>query len=180
MQLSAGVIRTMPRMSTYPRLTSDLFAQLQAVPASRDRDLEYRPCAVTLDDGREYLAVYVVPYTPYIRLWGVRPEADPGKHHVPIDRVQSIRESPMRLPAPLANQLYVAGESGMGYTVFAVEFANGSSRAYVTGNAVDFIEPPPGCRAQDAVRVLPHQGRERAHHMTIAYAWCIYEGVEAG
>src|SRR5262249_23689908 len=108
------------------------------------------------------------------------PEADAGKRHVPLSRVRSIRESPLRLPATLANQLYSAGESGMGYTVFTVEFADGSTRAYVTGNAVDFIEPPPGCRAQDAVRVLPHEGRNHAHHLAVEYAWCIYEDVEAG
>lgn len=163
-------------MRHYPQLNAELVDQLRAVPPSQDGGLEYRPCAVTLDDGQEEMAVYVVPHAAYIRQWGVLPEDDPGKRNVPLARVRSIRDSPYRLPSRLANELYSAGESGMGYTVFTVEFANGFRRAYVTGNAVDFIDPPPGMHVHDACRVFPHQGREQAHQVAIQYAWCIYEG----
>jgi hypothetical protein len=39
---------------------------------------------------------------------------------VAIQDVTQIADSPVRLPAELANQLYAAGESGMGYVVFTV------------------------------------------------------------
>jgi hypothetical protein len=133
---------------------------------------------VTLDDGRELPCVYVVDRQPYIQLWGVYPERDPGKRAVPIASVRRIAESPFRLPARLADELYRAGESGMGYTVFTVEFGNSARQAYVAGNAVDFIDPPAGLRASDAVGVRPHEGRHDAGPRPIEYYWCLYDGVE--
>jgi hypothetical protein len=112
-------------------------------------------------------------------MWGVYPEDDRGKRSVSIKSVRRIVDSPKRLPAHLANELYRAGESGMGYTVFTVEFRNGARQAYVTGNAVDFIEPPPGLRASDAVAVRPHEGRQEAKAKSIDYHWCLYDGVES-
>jgi hypothetical protein len=164
--------------SRYPPLPQRLHEQLRRVPASRDREIEYRPCAVTLDDGSELPCVYVVDHEAYIRLWGVYPESDSGKRAVPVSSVRHIEDSPNRLPAPLADELYRAGESGMGYTVFTVEFRDGRRQAYVTGNAVDFIDPPPGVRAADAVRVRTHEGRQGAKHPSVDYYWCLYDGVE--
>jgi hypothetical protein len=140
--------------------------------------MEYKPCAVTLADGTELICVYVVDSKPYIRQWGVYPESDPGKRSVSIAHVRQIRDSPNRLPAALADCLYGAGESGMGYTVFTVEFKDGTRRDYVTGNAVDFIDPPAGLSASDAVRVYPHQGRREAMRRSIEYYWCLYDGLE--
>ena len=166
-------------MTKYPPISRELYDQLRQVPASYDGDLEYRPCAVALDDGRELSCVYIVDQKPYIRMWGVYPADDRGKLSVSISSVRRIADSPSRLPARLANELYRAGESGMGYTVFTVEFTSGASRAYVTGNAVDFIEPPPGLRASDAVAVRPHEGRQEAESQSIDYYWCLYDGVES-
>jgi len=115
----------MPRYSAIPRR---LLKELEAVPPSLDRDVKYHPCAVTLDDGRELGRVYVMKYEPYIRLWGVTPEQDPAKRSISIERVVSIRESPFRLPPHLATSLYSAGESGMGYCIFTVEFSTAPSR----------------------------------------------------
>lgn len=165
-------------MPIFPPIKSALYEQLRQVPASRDGGLEYRPCAVTLDDGRELPCVYVVDRKSYIRVWGVYPEDDRGKPSVPIESVRRITDSPNRLPARLANELYRAGESGMGYTVFTVEFSNRACQAYLTGNAVDFIDPPTGLRASDAVSVRPHEGRQEAKQRSVDYYWCLYDGVE--
>jgi hypothetical protein len=164
----------MPRYAAIPR---HLKNELDRIPPSRDRGLEYFPCAVTLDDGRELERVYVAEYEPYIRLWGVTPEQDPAKSSVAIERVASIRESPYRLPPGLATELYAAGESGMGYSIFTVEFADGSREAYVTGNAVDFITAPEGLRASDARKVFPHKGRDASPRRGADYSWCLYQGV---
>jgi hypothetical protein len=158
----------------YAKLTPGLTAQLRRVPPSRDGRLEYHPCRVTLDDGRIVDCVYIVEAGAYLVKWGVWPEDDPGKRSVPIERVVTIEESPHRLPASLANRLYEAGESGMGYSLFTVEFRDGTEQAYVTGSAVDFIDPPPGLRASDAVRVLPHKGRDRGPREGPDYTWCLY------
>ena len=163
---------------SYPALPRALAEQLHRVPPSHDRRLEYRPCAVTLADGRELPCVYVVDAAAYLRVWGVYPERDPAKRAVPLAAVRGIRESSHRLPAALADTLYRAGESGMGYTVFTVEFSDGRRQAYVAGNAVDFIAAPPGLWAADAVRVRPHEGREAAPLPAVDYHWCLYDGVE--
>jgi hypothetical protein len=164
----------------YPVLPTHLVRQLGVVPPSRDGDLEYRPCAVTVDDGSEIECVYVVDYEAYLRHWGVRPEDDPGKLWVPLERVRALRESSYRLPAALADELYQAGESGMGYTVFTVEFADGRRQAYVGGNAIDFINPPGGLNAADARRVCPHEGRQETPRRVLPYHWCLYDGKAKG
>jgi hypothetical protein len=165
-------------MTRYPALPRDLVEDLRRVPSSRDRGMEYKPCAVTLADGAELACVYVLDCKPYIRHWGIYPECDPGKRSVSITRVRRIRDSPNRLPPALADCLYRAGESGMGYMVFTVEFKDGTRHAYLTGNAVDFISPPSGLCASDAVRVYPHEGRQEAKQPSVEYHWCLYDGLE--
>jgi len=165
-------------MPQYPAIPRHLKDQLHLITPSRDRDLEYFPCAVTLDDGRELERVYVMEYEPYIRVWGVAPEQDSGKSSVAIERIACIRESPHRLPPNLATELYAAGESGMGYCIFTVEFADGSRQAYVTGNAVDFITPPSDLQCAAARKVFPHKGRDAGPRHGPDYFWCLYQGVQ--
>lgn len=168
-------------MRRYPPLSSELCEQLRRVPASHDGSMEYRPCAITLRSGVELPCVYVVDSKRYIQAWGVWPEDDRAKRSVPIGSVLKIEDSPNRLPAHLADELYRAGESGMGYTVFTVEFANGKQRAYLTGNAVDFIVPPHGVRASESLHVRPHDGRHEAKPCSLEYYWCLYDdGEQAG
>ena len=169
-----GWHRTKRDARPYAALTPSLAAQLRAVPPSRDGRLEYYPCRVTLDDGRRLDCVYVVDADAYIKMWGVWPEDDPGKSSVRIEQVVGIEESPFRIPPPLANQLYKAGESGMGYTLFQAEFADGTKQTCVTGNAVDFIALPPGLRGSDVVRVIPHAGRGENPHQSPDYFWCLH------
>ena len=165
-------------VGAYPVLPAHLVGQLARVPPSRDGDLEYRPCAATVEDGSEIECVYVVESEMYLQRWGVRPEEDPGKQWIPLARVRSLRESPYRLPAALADELYRAGESGMGYAAFTVEFSDGRRQAYVGGNAVDFIDPPAGLSAADARRVFPHEGRHEGQRRVRPYHWCLYAGAQ--
>jgi len=88
--------------------------------------------------------------------------------------VASLSESPFRLPAPFANELYEAGESGMGYTIFTVEFRGGIERSYVGGNAIDFIVYPEGMSATDVVAVVPHKGRNSHPRSAPDYYWCLF------
>jgi len=146
--------------------------QLQNIKASEDMGLEYKPCAVVLRDGSKKDNVYVVDAQAYIDTWGVWPEDDNGKKFVRSEEVVSVCESPNRLPPEIADQIYEAGESGMGYCVFLLEFKNGLSQSYVTGNAVDFVQYPKGITANDIVRVKPHEGRETAVSCP-EYYWCL-------
>jgi hypothetical protein len=159
--------------SRYPPLSPDLARQLSAVPASGGI---YRPCSVVLNDGTVDNRVYVVEAAPWFRDWGVWPEDDRGKRSVDIGMVAGINDSPSRLPARFADQLYKAGETGMGYTIFTVRFRNGSSIAVETGNAIDFIEYPDGQSPQTVVGVLPNVGRNDPHlRPGPEYWWCLYE-----
>jgi hypothetical protein len=165
----------------YSAISTELRQQLERVPASSDGACEYRPCRVRLASGEERDFVYVLDAESYIRTWGVWPEDDAGKDSVAIGDVVAIAESPYRLPVELADKLYAAGESGMGYTVFTVVLRDRRRLPYVTGNAVDFPRLPAGVTSADVVDVLPHEDRDvfrerepRAAEGSAPYAWCLY------
>lgn len=123
----------------------------------------------------------VVHADEYFRVWGVWPEADRAKRSIRIEDVVRVESSPYRLPAALANKLYAAGESGMGYTLFIVVPADGRRLPFTTGNAVDFPALPDGVRTDDVLDVPPHEGREYfqqrstpPHMRSVEYDWCLY------
>jgi hypothetical protein len=165
----------------YPAIGDGLRKQLERIPPSTAHGCEHRPCRIRLGSGEWRDFVYVVDADAYKRLWGIWPEDDPGKESVALQDVVEIQESRHRLPAALANKLYEAGESGMGYTVFTVVLRDGRRLPYVTGNAVDFPTLPPGVTSDDIVDVLPHEGRNALkspgpapEETDAAYAWCLY------
>jgi hypothetical protein len=110
----------------------------------------------------------------YINSWGVWPEDDLGKQHVRIEDVASISESPFRLPVVFANELYRAGESGMGYSAFTLVFADGAEMHFVGGGALDFITLPKRRRMADIARVVPHSGRGQSQLATPKYHWSLF------
>ncbi|MDC7675824.1 hypothetical protein [Asticcacaulis machinosus] len=126
-----------------------------------------------MKDGTELPRVYICEATSWYKYWGVWPEDDAGKKSIDLNLIAGIAASPQRLPASFANKLYDAGESGMGYTIFTVVFADGLEVAYGTGNAVDFIRYPHGKTAHDIRDVLPHMGRDTARTCP-DYIWCLY------
>jgi hypothetical protein len=162
--------------SRYPKLPPHLIEQLSRIPPSGDRWITYYPCCVRLNDGTKLDRVYLVAEIPFIKIWGWYPDQD---HAKAVSDIASVMDSPTRLPAVFANELYRAGESGMGYCLFTVIFKSDnssveSSQAYVTGDAVDFIDYPEGKGPKDVVRVLPHIGRESNHINGPKYYWCLY------
>jgi hypothetical protein len=171
----SGAMDEMERSSLgTPKLPERLKHNLNALTPSRDRDLTYWPCAARLKTGTVLSCVYVVAERPYLKYWGVYPEQDPGKSCVSIADVDALEESPCRLPARFANKLYKSGESGMGYVIFTVVFTNGHHKAYMTGNAVDFIHYPEGLGATDVIDVLPHTGRDAGPIEGPEYYWCLF------
>jgi len=96
------------------------------------------------------------------QLKGINPRSypanDSAKHSISVAEVVSLREGRSRLPPRFANELYAAGESGMGYAVFTVVF----SRCFglLTGREVR--------------EVLPHVCREANSRYGPKYYWCIY------
>ena len=158
----------------YPQLSPPLKEQLERVVPSKSGALCYYPCRVTLNSGEAIDRVFIVAAQPYISHWGIWPDQDSHKHEVQLEAVAEIQDSPCRLPARFANELYLAGESGMGYTVFTVRFKDGTEQAYAAGNVVDFISFPAGQTSADIVEVLPHGGRDRAVANNIPYFWCLH------
>jgi hypothetical protein len=172
----------------YPVISEELAEQLRAVEPSLDTGggiggyhLRYYPCRVAMKDGELLDRVYLTEAEPWLDIWGIDPDDDPGKASVKIEDIRHIEASPHRLPAGLANKLYDAGESGMGYCVFTVVLRDGRQLPYVTGNAVDFPSLPKGVTSSDVADVLPHtaDGRfrdrdARADETTAPYHWCLF------
>jgi hypothetical protein len=161
-------------MGRYNPLPDHIREALGQITPSKDGELEYFPCRVTLDSGQELNNVYIEPEDSYMKVWDVYPEEDGGKKSVRIEQVIRVDESPSRLPAQIANEIYRNGESGMGYTVFTIVFADGSRQACVTGNAVDFIDYPDGKGPADVLEVLPHEGRDKDLVRAPEWYWCLY------
>jgi hypothetical protein len=99
---------------------------------------------------------------------------------VDLADVVAIEESRDRLPAQLADDVYEAGESGMGYVIFTVRLRDGRSIPFSTGNAVDFLDWPADANPSDAVAVEPNVGREfflqrdGSGRRGADYLWCLY------
>ena len=123
-----------------------------------DGMIEYFPCMVHLTNGEQHDCVYVVDAKSYIRIWGVWPDEDCGKRALAIQDVAQIHLSPSRLPVQFARQMYAVGESGMGYCIFTLQFADGTRQTYCTGNLIDFPELPKGKSVRDVVALSLNEG----------------------
>jgi hypothetical protein len=60
----------------------------------------------------------------------------------------------------------------MGGHEFMVKFMDGTTEFYTGGNAVDFIDYPPGKSPQDVVAV--HNTRQRSALRRPQYFWCLH------
>lgn len=158
----------------YPQLSPILREQLHAIEPPHDGMIGYFPCLVQLADGEQHDCVYVVDAKSYIQIWGVWPDEDRGKRALPIQDVVQIRPSPSRLPVHFAHQMYAVGESGMGYCIFTLRFADGTRQAYCTGNLIDFPQLPEGKSVDDVVALRPNEGREEQSLGTREYYWCLF------
>jgi hypothetical protein len=132
---------------------------------------------VTLKNGETFDNVYVQEVQTYRAMWGVLPDADRDKKYLLIEEVIKISESPNRLRPELANKLYEAGESGMGYCVYKLVFYNGKTIDVCTGNAVDFVPLPGGLTATSIKEVLPHQGSREHFVSAPIYYWCLFKSM---
>lgn len=157
-------------------ISDKLKNQLLEVKPSRDWTMEYRPCKVKLNSGEILDRVYLSESEAYMKTWGVMPDQDSGKRYVLIEDIEEISESPFRMPVDLANKLYEAGESGMGYCLYKMKFDNGKTVDVVTGNAVDFPPFPNGLRTENIKDVFPHQGSRKNPTNSPDYTWCLFKG----
>jgi hypothetical protein len=163
------------RLIAYSPLLPHIREALKRIEPSRDGELVYYPCRAVLKSGEASDTVYIVPENPYVKRWGVYPENDPGKRWIRMEDIAEVQESPIRLPAQFANEIYRKGESRMGYTIFTIVFADGVRQACATGNAVDFIRYPVGKGPKDVVAVIPHECRRGDSLVNSPeWYWCLY------
>jgi hypothetical protein len=160
---------------TYSPLLVHVREALKGIEPSRDGELAYYPCRAVLKSGQACDTVYIVPEEPYVKQWGVYPENDSGKRWIRMEDIAEVMESPIRLPAQFANEIYRYGMLERGYTIFTVVFADGVRQAYASGNAVDFICYPIGYGPKDVVAVIPHEGRKDTSLVkSPQWYWCLY------
>lgn len=153
-----------------PVISPALYDELIQVEPSLDRYFEYRPCQVQMGDGRIIDKVYLAEAVTFMLSWGY----DPKRATISILDVAHMGESPSRLPIGLANILYEKGETSMGGTTFTIVLRDGKKAHGTTGNAVDFLNYPPGVQPSDVVDVL-HGRSEGDDTFTLAdYIWCPY------
>ena len=157
-------------------ISESLKQQLLGVKPSRFWAMEYRPCQVKLQNGEIIDRVYVAEVDTYMEIWGVLPDEDTGKKYIVIEEVAEILESPTRMPVALANKLYEAGESGMGYCLYQMKLDNGQMIDVLSGNAVDFPPIPNGLTTQNIKEVFPHQGSRKNYTDSPDYTWCLFKG----
>lgn len=157
----------------YPPLPAKLRQKLIEIEPSQGI---YFPCLVTLRTGERRDCVYLAPASPWFEQWGVWPEKDEGKPTVSLLDVMDIEESPSRLPKHFAEQVYEAGESGMGYQLFVLGFRDGTIASFLTGNMVDFPDLPDGKSPSEIVSVTPHAGRNDSHRRELNFSWCLFSG----
>jgi hypothetical protein len=117
--VSASHFRELP-ISRYSLLPRHIQEGLQAIEPTHDGDLTYFPCSATLTSGDVLDTVYFMPERPVMKLWEGYLQSDGAKLLVRVENVAEVRDSPTRIPARFANELYKQGESGMGYTIFTV------------------------------------------------------------
>jgi hypothetical protein len=155
-------------------LSPELNLQLRSIEPSTNFGRMFYPCAVGLKDGSVLRRVYFVDGKTFGSFSHHKnpPEDVPGVRRISSAAVDSIQESPDRLPVRFANLLYREGETGMGYYVFTVVFSRWSKKDFLTGGFVDFIDYPPGRRPADVREVIPHAGR-RVIRAIPEFYWCV-------
>jgi hypothetical protein len=164
-------------------LRDDVVTALHAIEPSVDRNINYYPCEVVLDDGSVHPRTFVVEAQVFVLHWGVWPWSDKC---IQAERIRSLRSSPQRLPARLANELYAAGESGMEYCSFSATFRSGKKLYFLNGNTADFPAWPADADPNEVIAVHPHdrhpeyRGRmPMAEESSAEYLWCRFRLAES-
>lgn len=153
------------------------------VPSVESKDspyaVQYYPCGVELKDSRKLDCVSFIDREGYYRHWGDSPK---DRLFLDLGDVSDIFESVYRLSPELAQKLYDIGETGMGFFRFVVVMNDDKRFTYVTGNLVDFLEPPDGYQVSDIIDVLPGESTckdwRTNHHKPKKYYWCLVDDLK--
>jgi hypothetical protein len=153
-----------------------LLQQLDAIePSEVEPGFRLYPCSAQLNDGTVLECIYFMTAATSKRLLGREGSTLPDRYWVSKGDVASIRKSPVRLPASLANQIYRAGETHNGCYIFTLVFSRWVRRGYLVGGFVDFLDFPTGHGPSDVKELLLRIGPSRASQVP-EYRWCVYSG----
>ena len=162
-------------MNRYHKIDDALRREIDSIEPSMDGQIAYYPCSVMLKSGAKVQFVCIAEAESYFEKWGVWPENDSSKRSILIEDIAHISESENRLPARFASQLYISGESGMGYYKFRLKFTNGLIQSYLCYSLVDFIIYPEGLFAKDIVNITRDNTYTTEDAITSPnYSWCLY------
>ena len=101
------------------------------------------PASAILKNGKIVDCVYFVNNP---RLKGSYPMIN-------IEDIADIKESPYRLPAKFANEIYERGETSMCCIQFYIVVGDHKAFSYRSGGYVDFIDLPEGYKMKDIFQV---------------------------
>jgi hypothetical protein len=161
--------------SVFPEIRPQLRHQLKKIEPSHNLNLEYFPGMVTLANGQKIDCVYIVDEKQYLKYWGPLPDAEIEKDVISIKDVVKIEESPYRLPAVIANQIYQAGQAENKYHRFTLIFNDLVHQKYYVGSdAIDFIALPAGKTYSDIHKVVFDLQPGENYMGGLPYYWCFY------
>lgn len=111
---------------------------------------------------------------PWFDVWGVWPDEDRGKNNLDISLVVDLWESPTRIPAPLAEKPYRGTDGGMGGSLFALVFRDGSRLTVRGGDAHDFVDYPAGYGPAGVVDIECWLDRRTPAEPLPHFSWCLF------
>ena len=143
-----------PRRESPVNIAPDKFlSALASITPSRTPAAEaFWPCSLILADGRKVPRALCRQNARW---------SDKGAWINP-ESVVTVSASPFRLPAKLANKLYAAGETGMGYLIYVLTLRSGQTIVCASGGIVDFPSLPSGITTEDMIDVCA-TSRPRAY-----------------
>jgi phage-related protein len=141
-------------------------------------DVLIYPASATTRDRRILECVCFVERKNFSKVFLYKsPEETPGVQWIAADQIESVLESTARLPARFANQIYQAGEAGMGYYLFTLAFPFFLRRTYVVSGIVDFLYYPLWFKPGDVRAVVGSYGRARRRARPRPMPevnWCVF------
>lgn len=154
--------------------TDELTASFRKVPAVKTNLGFHRACSLRMKSGIVHPRVLCCEDSRGFHTdWWIsrNPWISP-------DDIAVVESSSSAIPAHIAQKIYDAGESGMGYQIYALKFRGGSTQVFVTPNVLDFPDLPEGYAGRDIADAFPHKGRDNAqsgrHRGSADFLFCFY------
>jgi hypothetical protein len=157
----------------YPALPEALHDQLREIePTVRPGGHCYWPVQAVLRDGRTIDCVCLMDAAAYMvsfqRPW---PELLRDATAISVLDIEAVRESPVRLPARLADRLRHTDEFRAGASAYSLLLEGGATRSVIVSGLLDFTSLPTGTTTGDIVDVTPLVSGDL--HEAECQTWCL-------